>query len=80
MFTPQKDYDYQFKIITLGNRGVGKMSLLEKFCGFSLKGAPSSGPGPDFIISRVLVRDKVISLQIWPTFGMERYDYRDQFF
>eukprot|EP00352_Strombidinopsis_acuminata_P009120 CAMPEP_0176360718 /NCGR_PEP_ID=MMETSP0126-20121128/17266_1 /TAXON_ID=141414 ORGANISM="Strombidinopsis acuminatum, Strain SPMC142" /NCGR_SAMPLE_ID=MMETSP0126 /ASSEMBLY_ACC=CAM_ASM_000229 /LENGTH=205 /DNA_ID=CAMNT_0017716031 /DNA_START=138 /DNA_END=755 /DNA_ORIENTATION=+ len=69
----QGEYDYLFKVLLIGNSGVGKSSLLVRFADdtFSENFMPTIGV--DFKIRTVEVDGKTIKLQIWDTAGQERF-------
>ena len=66
-------YDGQYKIIVLGDSGVGKTSLLMRYCDddFTKNHLPTIGI--DFKNKNILINDKMIKLQIWDTAGQERF-------
>lgn len=69
----QEKSSLSFKIIVIGNSGVGKTCLSLR----ALKGSFSSDSIPtigfEFLNLMVKLREKVISLQIWDTCGQEAY-------
>lgn len=65
-------YDLSFKILLIGDSGVGKSSLLVSFISNSVEDlAPTIGV--DFKIKQLKVGDKRIKLTIWDTAGQERF-------
>jgi len=66
-------YDINFKIIVIGNSGVGKSSLTIKATTGIFKEEFSSTLGFQFFSFHVKINDKVIKLQIWDTCGQEIY-------
>jgi len=67
-------YDYLFKIVIVGDAGVGKSSLLCRFADDSFQENYQSTIGVDFKIREInLDSGKVIKLQIWDTAGQERF-------
>ncbi|XP_010267267.1 PREDICTED: ras-related protein RABC2a-like [Nelumbo nucifera] len=65
-------YDYSFKILLIGDSGVGKSSLLVSFISSSVDDlAPTIGV--DFKIKMLTVGGKRLKLTIWDTAGQERF-------
>ncbi|XP_054790124.1 ras-related protein RABC2a-like [Prosopis cineraria] len=65
-------YDLSFKILLIGDSGVGKSSLLVSFISSSLEDlAPTIGV--DFKIKQLTVGGKKLKLTIWDTAGQERF-------
>ncbi|XVF37293.1 hypothetical protein REPUB_Repub19eG0133600 [Reevesia pubescens] len=65
-------YDLSFKILLIGDLGVGKSSLLVSFISTSAEDlAPTIGV--DFNIKLFTVGGKRLKLTIWDTTGEERY-------
>jgi len=67
------EYDYLFKILMIGDSGVGKSSVLERFVDDTYNESFISTIGIDFRIRTIYQDDKIIKLQIWDTAGQERY-------
>ena len=68
-----KDYDYLFKILLIGNSGVGKSSLLLRFADEYFNDTQMPTIGVDFKIRTIEVDTKDVRLQIWDTAGQERF-------
>uniref|UniRef100_A0A8C4Q5Y9 Ras-related protein Rab-12 n=1 Tax=Eptatretus burgeri TaxID=7764 RepID=A0A8C4Q5Y9_EPTBU len=66
--------DCRLQLILIGDRGVGKTSLLERFTGGAFTENCKSTVGVDFKIRTIDVGDKKIRLQIWDTAGQERFN------
>lgn len=65
-------YDLSFKILLIGDSGVGKSSLLVSFISSSVEDlAPTIGV--DFKIKLLTVAGKRLKLTIWDTAGQERF-------
>merc|ERR1711970_532683 len=68
-----QEYDYLFKLLLIGDSGVGKSSLLLRFADDTWADSYISTIGVDFKIRTVEIDGKVIKLQIWDTSGQERF-------
>src|SRR3989338_9033256 len=64
------DYDFIFKIVLIGNAGVGKSSLLLRYVDNMFFDSYISTIGVDFKVKTI---DKT-KLQIWDTDGQERFN------
>lgn len=67
------EYDYLFKLLLIGDSGVGKSCLLLRFADDSYVESYISTIGVDFKIRTVEQDGKVVKLQIWDTAGQERF-------
>mmetsp|Transcript_24752 Transcript_24752/g.35654 ORF Transcript_24752/g.35654 Transcript_24752/m.35654 type:complete len:212 (-) Transcript_24752:306-941(-) len=66
-------YDYLYKIVLVGDSGVGKSNLLTRFTKNEFNYDSRTTIGVEFATSIIKVEDKVIKAQIWDTAGQERY-------
>ncbi|KAK7688880.1 GTP-binding protein yptc1 [Cerrena zonata] len=66
-------YDYLFKLLLIGDSGVGKSCLLLRFAENSFTDSYLSTIGVDFKIRTVELEGKMFKLQIWDTAGQERF-------
>jgi small GTP-binding protein len=67
-------YDRLFKIVLVGDDGVGKSSLLSRFAKDTFSATQRSTVGVDFAARIVAMPDgKRVKAQIWDTSGQERY-------
>jgi len=66
-------YDYLFKIVLVGDSGVGKSNLLSRFTKGEFYDETKSTIGVEFAVKSVQVKGKTVKAQIWDTAGQERY-------
>ncbi len=66
-----KKYDYLFKILFVGNSGVGKTSILLRYTDDIFISSFISTIGIDFKIKTIEINNKIIKLQIWDSSGKE---------
>ncbi|KAJ8570267.1 hypothetical protein K7X08_033929 [Anisodus acutangulus] len=70
---PDEDYDYLFKIVLIGDSGVGKSNLLSRFTRNEFCLESKSTIGVEFATRTLQVEGRIIKSQIWDTAGQERY-------
>ena len=68
-----KNFDLNFKIIVIGNVGVGKSCLSLKATKGIFIEEYTSTVGFEFYCFNVKINDKIVKLQIWDTCGQEAY-------
>ncbi|EDV23451.1 Ras-related protein Rab-10 [Trichoplax sp. H2] len=69
----KKTYDLLFKILLIGDSGVGKTCILFRFSDDAFNTTFISTIGIDFKIKTIELQGKKIKLQIWDTAGQERF-------
>jgi len=77
------DYDYILKVITIGNSGVGKSAIVNKFVHNIFNESHDITIGVEFATKIINTDDKKLKIQLWDTAGQEcfrsiaRQYYRD---
>ncbi|KAF7323206.1 Gtp-binding protein ypt3 [Mycena chlorophos] len=67
------NYDYLFKVVLIGDSGVGKSNLLSRFTRNEFNLESKSTIGVEFATRSIDVDGKTVKAQIWDTAGQERY-------
>ena len=82
MFASDDEHDYLFKILMVGDSGVGKTSLLLRFADDDFEPTFLSTIGIDFVkilsqvfqkMKKIKFNGKRVKLQCWDTAGQERF-------
>ena len=68
----EKKYDLLFKLLLIGDSGVGKTCILFRFSDDMFNTTFISTIGIDFKLKTIHLNGKLIKLQIWDTAGQER--------
>jgi small GTP-binding protein len=66
------EYDYLFKVVLIGDSGVGKSNLLSRFTRNEFNLESKSTIGVEFATRSIVVDGKTIKAQIWDTGDDER--------
>jgi small GTP-binding protein len=65
----KEPYDFIFKVIIIGDTGVGKTNMILRFSENNFKENYVATIGVDFKIKTISLGDKRIRLQLWDTAG-----------
>ncbi|XP_033127118.1 ras-related protein Rab-30-like [Anneissia japonica] len=68
-----EDYKYLFKIVLIGNAGVGKTCLVRRFTQGLFPPGQGATIGVDFMIKTLQIGGDRVKLQVWDTAGQERF-------
>ena len=69
----EPEYDYLFKIVLIGDSGVGKSNILSRFTKNEFNLESKTTIGVEFATKSIISDNKIIKAQIWDTAGQERY-------
>lgn len=69
----RSSYQYLYKLLLIGDAGVGKSCLLRRFADSKYDECLTSTIGVDFKIRTVCLGGEKVKLQIWDSAGQERY-------
>lgn len=75
-YMADEDYDYLFKVVLIGDSGVGKTNLLSRFARNEFSLESKSTVGVEFATRTIHVDGKLIKAQIRDTAGQDRYPQR----
>ena len=67
------NYQYIFKLILIGNSGVGKSCILQRYMKHSFEESYKCTIGVDFLMKSVIIKGITVKLQLWDTAGQEKY-------
>lgn len=67
------DFDYRFKVLTLGNSGVGKTNILLRFTEDKFQQSFITTIGVDFKMKTISVGGERARLHVWDSAGQERF-------
>ncbi|MFX1269239.1 MAG: Rab family GTPase [Promethearchaeota archaeon] len=68
-------YDFNFKILLLGDKSVGKQSFAKRYCYNIFNPAERLTIGVDFLARTINLHGKIIKLQIWDVGREERFRF-----
>ena len=67
MTSKEEEYDFLFKVVLIGDSGVGKSNLLSRFTRNEFNLESKSTIGVEFATRSIKVDGKVVKAQIWDT-------------
>ena len=67
------DYDYLYKVVMIGDSGVGKSNVLLRFIRNEFDSQKKSTIGVEFSSKQIQYKDEIVRIQIWDTAGQERF-------
>jgi Ras-related protein Rab-6A len=70
---PQTQALSKYKIVFLGDQGVGKTSIITRFMYDSFDKLYQATIGIDFLSKTMYLEDRTVRLQLWDTAGQERF-------
>ncbi|CAI5734231.1 unnamed protein product [Hyaloperonospora brassicae] len=63
----------KYKLVFLGDQGVGKTSMITRFMYDTFDNAYQATIGIDFLSKTMYMEDRTVRLQLWDTAGQERF-------
>ena len=69
----EDDYNFLFKIVLVGDSGVGKSCLLSRFAWDQFAVDSKSTIGVEFATKSLDIGNQIVKVQVWDTAGQERY-------
>ena len=69
----EESFDYLFKIVFVGDMGIGKTCVVQRFKNGTYIEKQGTTIGVDFTMKTLIVDGKRVKLQIWDTGGQERF-------
>lgn len=67
------EYIHSFKMVILGESGVGKSSIAQRYVNGEFTGLNQPTLGALFLTKRIIQKDRIVKLEIWDTAGQERF-------
>ena len=66
-------YDHLFKLLIIGESGVGKTCLISRYANGVFKEEYISTVGVDYVSKQEIINDQNINVKLWDTAGQERF-------
>ncbi|EDR25554.1 GTP-binding protein YPTC1, putative [Entamoeba dispar SAW760] len=67
------NFNHLFKILIIGESGVGKTALMQRFCDNIFEPCYMPTVGVDFKLKLMKLNNEIIKMQLWDTAGQERF-------
>ena len=67
------NYQYIFKLILIGDSGVGKSCILQRYMKNTFEESYKCTIGVDFLMKSIIINGQTVKLQLWDTAGQEKY-------
>ena len=67
------NYQYIFKLILIGDSGVGKTCILQRYMKHIFEENYKCTIGVDFLMKSIVINGQTVKLQLWDTAGQEKY-------
>ncbi|XP_059800070.1 ras-related protein Rab-43 isoform X2 [Hypanus sabinus] len=68
-----ESFDFLFKVVLIGDAGVGKTCVVQRFKSGIFVERQGNTIGVDFTMKTLEIQGKRVKLQIWDTAGQERF-------
>ena len=65
--------EYKFKVVVVGDSGVGKTNLIRRFVHDTFSKDSKATVGVEFLSKTYLINNEVFKIEFWDTAGQERY-------
>lgn len=65
--------EYKFKVVVVGDSGVGKTNLIKRFIIDTFSKDTKATVGVEFLSKNFLINGETFKIEIWDTAGQERY-------
>jgi small GTP-binding protein len=65
--------DYKFKVVVIGDSGVGKTNLIKRFITNTFSDNSKATVGVEFITKSYKIKNQIFKIELWDTAGQERY-------
>ncbi|XP_078288156.1 ras-related protein Rab-25-like [Rhinoraja longicauda] len=73
MSSAEDNYNFVFKVVLVGESGVGKSNLLSRFTRNEFNHDSRTTIGVEFSTRTLTVAGTTVKTQVWDTAGLERY-------